>query len=45
MIMDVVVVHQDHLMDVVVVHLMGVRVIRDAVMIHIIMVVEAAVAN
>lgn len=35
MIMDV--VHQDHLM--------GVRVIRDAVMIHIVMVVEVVVAN
>jgi hypothetical protein len=37
MIMDVVVVHQDHLM--------GVRVIQDAVMIHIVMVVEVVVVN
>ena len=37
MIMDVVVVHQDHLMDV--------RVIQDVVMIHIVTVVEVVVAN
>ena len=37
MITDVVVVHQDHLMDV--------RVIQDVVMIHIVMVVEVVVAN
>jgi hypothetical protein len=37
MIMDAVVVHQDHLMDV--------RVIQDVVMIHIVTVVEVVVAN